>query len=83
MAALFLTSEASHAQKTRASGNSMMMSLIEKMKQRVPAPGSRAQVRDDDDCPGMMCPGDWCCTDGKGRDHLGRDAQPATATHST
>merc|ERR1711894_488523 len=40
-----------------------MLSLIEKMKQRVPAPGSRAQVRDDDDCPGMICPGDWCCTD--------------------
>ena len=24
---------------------------------------ARAQVRDDDDCPGMVCPGDWCCDD--------------------
>merc|ERR1712110_29110 len=54
---------AGHPKKTRTRGNAKMLSLIEKMKQRVPAPGSRAQVRDDDDCPGMMCPGDWCCDD--------------------
>ena len=24
---------------------------------------AHAQVRDDDDCPGMVCPGDWCCDD--------------------
>ena len=63
VAVLVFTAEARHVKKTRTRGNAKMLSLIEKMKQRVPAPGSRAQVRDDDDCPGMMCPGDWCCTD--------------------
>jgi len=49
-----ITAEARHARK----GNAKMLSLIEKMKKRVPA---KAEVADD--CPGMMCPGDWCCTD--------------------
>ena len=45
MALLTITAEAHHV-KTRTRGNVKMLSLIEKMKQRVPAPGSRAQVRD-------------------------------------
>ena len=54
MAVAAITAEARHARK----GNAKMLSLIEKMKKRVPA---KAEVADD--CPGMMCPGDWCCTD--------------------
>merc|ERR1711971_521932 len=30
------------------------------MGHRAPA---KAQVADDDDCPGMMCYGEWCCPD--------------------
>ena len=63
VAVLAFTAEARYAKKTRTRGNAKMLSLIEKMKQRLPAPESRAQVRDDDDCPGTICPGDWCCTD--------------------
>jgi len=58
VAVLAITAEARHVKKTRTRGNAKMLSLIEKMKQRVPAP--RAQVRDD--CPGgQICLGDQCC----------------------
>merc|ERR1712032_448175 len=46
---MVLTTNARHAK---------ILSLIEKMKQRLPASGSVA-----DDCPGMICPGDHCCPD--------------------
>ena len=41
VAALAFAAEARHAMKIRTRGNAKMLSLIEKMKQRVPAPGSR------------------------------------------
>ena len=60
MALLAITTEARHAKKTKPMGNAKMVALIEKMKHRVPI---KATDDDDDDCSGMMCPGDWCCTD--------------------
>ena len=62
VAVLFLTGgEARHFKKTQSRGNARIMSLIEKMKQRLPDSGL------EDDCPGMMCPGgdygDNCCPD--------------------
>ena len=53
------TAEARHAMETRPQGNPQMMALIEKMKQRLPAPEAP-------DCEGKLCPGllylwYYCC----------------------
>ena len=67
---MFLTGgEARHFKKTQSRGNARMMSLIEKMKQKLPDSGL------EDDCPGMMCPGgddyqDGCCFDAVSYTHL-------------
>ena len=69
VAVLAITAEARHVKKIRTRGNAKMPSLIEKMKVNTRMNPilmkleARAQVRDDDDCPGMLCPGDWCCDD--------------------
>ena len=58
VAVMVLTTNARHAKRTRPSGHAKILSLIEKMKQRLPASGSVTY-----DCPGMICPGDVCCPD--------------------
>ena len=60
MAVLAITAEARHVKNTRTRGNAKMLSLVQKMKQRAPAPSAPAMIGDD--CDGQMCPGDWCCT---------------------
>ena len=51
--------------------NTRMNLILMKMMKHVKAPEGtqvnhllmKLHVRDDDYCPGMLCPGDWCCDD--------------------
>ena len=61
VAVLAITADARHVKKTRTRGNAKMLSLIEKMKQRVSTLGFRAQIRDNDECDGQICDGGICC----------------------
>ena len=61
VAVLAITADALYTKQTRTRANAKMLSLIEKMKQRVPAPKVKAQVAYYDDCVGQICPGGWCC----------------------
>ena len=53
VALLVLTGEARHTKKTRPSGNARIVSLIEKIMQRLPI----------GDCPGQAWCEDGCCGD--------------------
>ena len=65
VAVLAINAEARHVKKTQTRGHAKMLSLIEKMRvnTRMNPILMKLHVRDDDDCPGMVCPGDWCCDD--------------------